>query len=337
MANEFVVTSEWIHAHSSRAGGWTAKQLALLGVAWPPQKGWIGTLVGKKIPDDIRTQFERVHELKSGSGSWMAALEAQFAALRCLDEGRFEATNPHPNSNHVTRNLMRSGLRRANCFSWSQEMWVAVSRAAKSLPGTSTISAASRPAAPGWFFLGPEHDPFDALLYTPIDGRDALLIALFRTNDGDIAPFLTFVWGFEESLDALNSASRRTLNSELLFASAYTARFLLCGWAWLQQKIVTLGDGHVERHRQKQLAREHDAAVSTVKVIQLRRTEHQQHPNSESSESVEWSCRWIVNGHWRNQPYANGEHKLIYILPYVKGPEDKPLKVPTHTVYAVNR
>lgn len=70
-------------------------------------------------------------------------------------------------------------------------------------------------------------------------------------------------------------------------------------------------------------------------MIQLRRTEAQPHPTADG-ENVEWSCRWIVNGHWRNQPYKD-ERKLIYIMPYVKGPDDMPLKVPTHTVYQVSR
>jgi hypothetical protein len=47
--------------------------------------------------------------------------------------------------------------------------------------------------------------------------------------------------------------------------------------------------------------------------------------------SVEWSKRWMVRGHWRLQPYGprNGpqQRKAIWIDPYVKGPEDKPLDV----------
>ena len=38
----------------------------------------------------------------------------------------------------------------------------------------------------------------------------------------------------------------------------------------------------------------------------------------------------------QKQPYK-AEQKLIYIMPFVKGPADKPLRVPTHTVYQVSR
>lgn len=45
--------------------------------------------------------------------------------------------------------------------------------------------------------------------------------------------------------------------------------------------------------------------------------------------SVEWSRRWMVRGHWRQQPCGpgNSERKLRWIDPYVKGPEGLPLDV----------
>jgi len=49
----------------------------------------------------------------------------------------------------------------------------------------------------------------------------------------------------------------------------------------------------------------------------------------DESSSVEWSKRWMVRGHWRLQPYGPGKslRKPLWIDPYVKGPEDKPLDV----------
>lgn len=50
---------------------------------------------------------------------------------------------------------------------------------------------------------------------------------------------------------------------------------------------------------------------------------------TEGSGSVEWQRRWMVRGHWRLQPYGPQKslRKPIWIDPYVKGPEDKPLDV----------
>ena len=57
----FVVTSEWVHENATRRGGWTADQLAVLGVAWPPAKGWLSRLVGTTITCHRKRQFEEAH------------------------------------------------------------------------------------------------------------------------------------------------------------------------------------------------------------------------------------------------------------------------------------
>lgn len=50
---------------------------------------------------------------------------------------------------------------------------------------------------------------------------------------------------------------------------------------------------------------------------------------SEPTGSVAWQRRWMVRGHWRLQPHGPGRllRKPLWIDPYVKGPEDKPLDV----------
>lgn len=73
-----------------------------------------------------------------------------------------------------------------------------------------------------------------------------------------------------------------------------------------------------------------------VTIIHLRRMEGSR---SDHESDVEWQHRWVVRGHWRNQPYGSGEDKhyeRIWIAPYIKGPEDKPLVV-TDKVYALHR
>lgn len=47
--------------------------------------------------------------------------------------------------------------------------------------------------------------------------------------------------------------------------------------------------------------------------------------------------KWMVRGHWRNQPYPSqgeGVTKPIWIAPYIKGPDDKPL-LTTPRVHAI--
>ena len=80
----------------------------------------------------------------------------------------------------------------------------------------------------------------------------------------------------------------------------------------------------ITTRQRKQLARVH----SSVRVLSLRRTEASV-PEDGAPRSVEWTKRWIVRGHWRNQAYGPGLtlRKLKYIFPFVKGPDDKPLDV----------
>lgn len=71
--------------------------------------------------------------------------------------------------------------------------------------------------------------------------------------------------------------------------------------------------------------------IKEVKVFTLRRAKPSHYEGEE--REVEWSHRWMVSGHWRNQPYVerdeDGEkitvHRQIWIAPYVKGPDGKPL------------
>ncbi len=119
----------------------------------------------------------------------------------------------------------------------------------------------------------------------------------------------------------------------------YLSRFFLAGCAWLTQRVVTEESGHIERHRRKQLAREH-GLLSTVKVIHLRRSERRERIGEPEESTRQYLCRWVVDGHWRNQACGPqfSQRKLIYVLPYVKGPDDQPLMAhKRERIFAVNR
>jgi hypothetical protein len=64
-----------------------------------------------------------------------------------------------------------------------------------------------------------------------------------------------------------------------------------------------------------------------ITVITLRRPRSKGNGDGEG-EPVNWTKRWIVGAHWRNQWYPSlGIHRQIYIFDYVKGPEHLPLAV----------
>jgi len=88
------------------------------------------------------------------------------------------------------------------------------------------------------------------------------------------------------------------------------------------------------RRRLEKMGVEH---VPTVRVVELRRRETvEREPGA--SAAVEWSCRWIVRGHWRQQwCSASREHRPVWVTAHVKGPDGKPLRPPRATVFEVVR
>jgi hypothetical protein len=85
----------------------------------------------------------------------------------------------------------------------------------------------------------------------------------------------------------------------------------------------------------KKKAKRNSKPVKSVISLVLRRTKHEHSAQDKEGEGarVDWQYRWIVNAHWRNQWYPSEKrHRTILIGSFVKGPEDKPLKV-TEKVY----
>lgn len=76
--------------------------------------------------------------------------------------------------------------------------------------------------------------------------------------------------------------------------------------------------------------------LTDVRVVMLRHVG--QRPDRDEPQVVEWSHRWIVKAHWRNQWYPKlGTHRQILVNPYVKGPADKPLVLPRERGFALVR
>jgi hypothetical protein len=53
-----IVTKEWLRKHATIHGAWTRAQLAVLGVAWPPPKGWQRDIAGTSIGITDKKLFE---------------------------------------------------------------------------------------------------------------------------------------------------------------------------------------------------------------------------------------------------------------------------------------
>lgn len=141
-------------------------------------------------------------------------------------------------------------------------------------------------------------------------------------KQADEARAQQFTTEYKERLDEWTIASKAALQ---LFA---------CGCLWLQQKIVTASQAPLTRAAQRRLARE--GIDPKCLVVELRSKQYTRTTPEEESHHVDWAWQWAVRGHWRDQPTKDGT-KLIWIHPYIKGPEDKPLKPDAGRVFAVTR
>jgi hypothetical protein len=88
-----------------------------------------------------------------------------------------------------------------------------------------------------------------------------------------------------------------------------------------------------DRHERRRAQREGRPAPPPVRVVGLRSVVHAGPEGStelaEERARREYTCRWMVKGHWRNVAYGPGRtlHRPTWIAPFVSGPEDKPLRI----------
>lgn len=116
-----------------------------------------------------------------------------------------------------------------------------------------------------------------------------------------------------------------------IFPSTNVMRLLWSYFLIMSQTLTEKTKQQAENRAQRKRI-EREKLVSEVTIIQFRKRRYVNTDTDETKEekAVDWSHRWIVGGHWRWQPYkdpkSGGEiKKRIWISPYVKGPEDKPL------------
>lgn len=106
--------------------------------------------------------------------------------------------------------------------------------------------------------------------------------------------------------------------------------------AFIRSPYVPVEDVLVERQARKRAT---IPCTLPVRTVALRKAQvGATRGASEVEVAREWSCRWIVTGHLRNQYYPSiGGHRTIYVPPFVKGPADKPLRAARPAVRVVGR
>ena len=104
----------------------------------------------------------------------------------------------------------------------------------------------------------------------------------------------------------------------------------------MQQRIAHKGFHRPDRASRREGAKLGLPDDNEIVVVRLRREAGE--GNEPSGNEANYSHRFIVSGHWRNQWYPSDQiHRQIWISPYVKGPEDRPLIVRPRRVYQWER
>ena len=122
-------------------------------------------------------------------------------------------------------------------------------------------------------------------------------------------------------------------------------------WMLAGIEVAATDRGEVNRATRKRALR--SIRHNQVTVITLRRGRHDDDREAGHAD-IDWSCRWLVRGFWRHrwgygtighphngQPRPDGlcvacGARITWVRPYVKGPDDRPLKA-TRTLYRLSR
>jgi hypothetical protein len=288
---------------------------------------------------------------------WCDSAQARTLATLNTRRARDMAGNP-VTGDHIRR-LWAKPLAEGAPYFWSEPMCVLLEAAAPSFAGWRlretdfpsfagfclfarrlTLDPWVGDAGPVALFAG-DHD-MAAFTWSPFTnertGEVVVTFVVYDQEPGFVlpTPVTTIGWELGRTLDEAvlyavardKPTNRRRLEEKL--------RYVATALALLGQTITATRHAPVDRAARRRAERagwEHDPIV---RVVELRRRVSES--VARDAEPVEWSCRWVVRGHWRQQwcPLAQ-EHRPIWITSYVKGPEDKPLKTPRATVFAVVR
>jgi hypothetical protein len=193
-----------------------------------------------------------------------------------------------------------------------------------------------------------------ALAWAPMQGpggRPGIFFSLYSSlqdADDDIIPEalrgrvptdLTLLhvtpWWFELPWDEVEPSDRAPVSTEMYQEALAHWRWVQTFFRLCQQRISTPERRQAPRPARRRAERAGHPGRSVI-VVKLRR------PRAPAKEGeprqVEWSHRWIVGGHWRRQWYPSvSMHRQIWISPYVKGPEEKELRLTPRRAFELIR
>jgi len=182
----------------------------------------------------------------------------------------------------------------------------------------------------------PIRDPDEIDQKTGESGKSAIRV-IGAQSGGLVITHIT-PWVFGESYpDAENETNRLAVAADQHGDYHYQeheavglgalARHVQVIWRLMSQTITVRSQARPPRAARKRYARAGFPDKHVV-VVTLRRAHEGSYQERGDGEPVEWSHRWVVSGHWRNQWFPSlSAHRQVWISPYIKGPEDAPLVI----------
>lgn len=240
-------------------------------------------------------------------------------------------------------------LPNADLFLVARNMKEAAVDAARDVPNTPLLEAWPEQTVGIMAFEG-------GLPALPAHGMDARPEVMIWCHDGHFAYFQLLVRAslLSEQMAAIAGASKLawlpvvSCQTDLMepldldnFAKENSARCVslaLATWILMQTptvaeaRPVTAAGPRVGAGGRRDVPRQ-------VNVVELRRLAHQPTAAGETDRAGRiYRHRWVVRGHWRQQPYGPGraERRTTWVPSYTKGPDGAPY-MPSETVFVWRR
>jgi hypothetical protein len=300
----------------------------------------------------------------------ITALEMQLTALR-MSKGfvaniRDISENPPPGIpldewrrlsgwHYRSARVSSRVLQRASAYYWVPAIARAVHDASRSYPlDEAVLRPDDRHALYGWFWCDEPFFTINTLRNPDVPVQGIMWGLIDMADEGQSPEYRLEVQGFTlrhglpTHMLTAHPKVGRTIEigrSDVLVVgqegfqedAAEMLRFLLAASQWLTQRILVGTREPASRPLRRRWERFIAAEPPALEVVSLRERERQPREDSEH-HPVDWHCRWVVSGHWRNQYHpSNDTHVPTWILPHLKGPADKPLKPPATRVFKVER
>jgi len=169
-------------------------------------------------------------------------------------------------------------------------------------------------------------DVIQAVAYRAIGtGLDDQAMQHLRDEVGWLAPMRTFQLRHEQLVDD---------------AHGHSCAILLATWLLIAQKAAETVAAEVDKTVRKRYART-KRPLPDVRIVRIRA--HSQGEDTANTATTgtgrTYTSRVWVTGHWRNQAYGKGRalRRPVYIHPFLRGPEDAPIKLSTTVRILDNR